>query len=269
MVNLVTYTPEQVIVPSFLPDIPQVREELAQYYQSVSRLDQGIARLISILKKAGRYDNSLIIYISDNGIAFPGAKTTLYDPGIKLPCIVKVPGQKVSASVTEAMISWTDITPSILDYAGVKYTPEELHGRSLRPVLESPLNTEGWDKVFASHSLHEITMYYPMRMVRTRQYKLIWNVECGNEFPFAWDLYESATWKGIINANLDRMGKRRVENFKKRPEFELYDITADPDEVINLASDKKYSEILEELKNEVKEFQKRTNDPWLYKWDYQ
>src|SRR5690606_15602078 len=128
-VREITYKPEEVIVPPFLPDTKETQEELAQYYQSVSRLDQGIGRLIEILKQAGKYDNTLIIYISDNGMAFPAAKTTLYEAGVRLPCIIKAPNQ-MAGFVQEGLISWTDITPTILDYARVSVDREKIYGRS-------------------------------------------------------------------------------------------------------------------------------------------
>jgi len=241
--KIVKYEPESVIVPYFLPDLKKTREELAQYYQSVSRLDQGVARLISLLKKNGLYDNTLIIYISDNGIAFPGAKTTLYDAGIKLPCIIKLPEQKNKDQVSVAMISWVDLTPTILDFAQASPGKSIFHGKSFKPILDDPRNNSisGWDEVFASHSLHEVTMYYPMRMVRDRKYKLIWNIAYGLDFPVAWDLYESATWKGLMEQDEKYLGKRRVENFIKRKEFELYDIVNDPEELVNLAGNPEFA----------------------------
>jgi len=99
-----------VIVPPFLPDTLECRAELAQYYQSVSRLDQGLGRLLAVLKEAGKYDNTLIIYISDNGIAFPGAKTTLYDPGMRLPCVVRSPGSKKRGIACNAMMTYCPVT---------------------------------------------------------------------------------------------------------------------------------------------------------------
>ena len=98
----VVYNPADVIVPPFLPDNPATREELAQYYQAVSRVDQGVGRLIEVLKASGSYENTLIIYISDHGMAFPGAKTTVYEPGLKSPCIVRLPGAKQRGIVSNA-----------------------------------------------------------------------------------------------------------------------------------------------------------------------
>ena len=90
-IEAVRYDPADMIVPPFLPDTPACRAELAQYYESVSRVDQGLGRLVEILKRAGKYDDTLILFISDHGIAFPGAKTNVYEPGLRSPCIVRRP----------------------------------------------------------------------------------------------------------------------------------------------------------------------------------
>src|SRR5262249_51824058 len=112
--------PAKLTVPPFLPDPRACRAELAQYYQSVSRVDQGVGRLVAILKECGKYDDTLILYLSDNGMAFPGSKTTLYEPGMRLPLIVRSPGQKTRGKATDAMVTWADLTPTVLEFAGVK-----------------------------------------------------------------------------------------------------------------------------------------------------
>ncbi|MFO7923687.1 MAG: sulfatase, partial [Bacteroidales bacterium] len=113
------FDPGEVIVPWYLPDTPATRAELAQYYQSVARMDQGIGKLFEILKEEGLWDNTVIMYLSDNGIAFHGAKTNLYDPAMRLPFIVKMPESSNSGTVTDAMVNWADLTPTILDLAGI------------------------------------------------------------------------------------------------------------------------------------------------------
>jgi N-sulfoglucosamine sulfohydrolase len=267
-VEPVHYDPADVIVPPFLPDTPTCRAELAQYYESISRADAGVGRLIDILKETKKYDDTLIIYISDNGAPFPGAKTTVYEPGLRLPCVIRNPQADNRGVVTEAFASWVDITPTILDYAGVEQPPRtRLHGRSLLPILnqETP---SGWDEVYASHTFHEITMYYPMRVVRKGNYKLIWNIAHPLPFPFASDLWNSATWQDSLKRGDQFMyGKRTIETFTQRPEFELYDLESDPDEIRNLAGDPKHEKTLEDLQQALRRFQKRTNDPWLLKWE--
>jgi len=267
-VTEVIYRPEDVIVPSFLPDTPESRAELAEYYQSVSRLDQGVGRLVALLKETGQYERTLIVYISDNGVAFPGAKTTVYDPGIHLPCIVRAPGRKNPGSVQSAMISWTDLTPTLLDVAGALPAGATFHGRSFRAGLDGAALAE-WDEVFASHTLHEVTMYYPMRALRTRQYKLIVNLASALPYPFALDLKQSPTWIGLQRAGGIIYGKRPIAQFIQRPQFELYDLAADPHEVRNLADNPKHQEVKQSLIARLRAFQERTLDPWIHKWDYE
>lgn len=263
----IIYNPADVIVPSFLPDTKECREELAQYYQSVSRIDQGFGRLMQLLNQSGKADNTIVIYISDNGIAFPGAKTTLYDPGMRLPCIIKVPGQKSKGIINNAMINWTYLTPTILDIAGVSSSKSKFHGRSFKNILEQT-NPTGWDENYASHIFHEITMYYPMRVFQDRRYKLIWNMAWRLEYPFASDLWASSTWQSIYRNKVEYFGKRKVSDYLFRPEFELYDMVNDPDEIHNLAGDKSFSVKLESMKQKIKIFQRKTNDPWLIMWDH-
>jgi N-sulfoglucosamine sulfohydrolase len=285
-VREVKYSPEEVIVPPFLPETAAARAELAQYYQSVSRLDQGVGRLIAILKEAGALKDTLFIYISDHGIAFPGAKTTVYEPGLRSPCIVRHPYLKERGVVNEALINWADITPTILDFAEVRppeykrhvqlervreQIPEthSLHGRSFLGILEEK-TPKGWDTTFASHTFHEIQMYYPMRVIRTRDFKLIWNIAHPLPFPFASDLWAAATWQDVWRKGKDaQYGPRTVGEYINRAEFELYDLRTDPWESKNLASDPEYAEVLAELQREMRNFQMRTSDPWLLKWDYQ
>ena len=263
----IVYSPDSVIVPSFLPDNKETREEIAQYYQSVSRVDQGMGKLLSYLKESGKADNTIIIYISDNGMAFPGAKTTVYEPGLKLPCIISSPFIKSKGITNDAMISWVDMTPTILDMAGINTKDEEFMGRSFLPVIEGESH-EGWDRIFASHTFHEITMYYPMRVMRKGDYKIIWNIAHPLEYPFASDLWISSTWQSIYRNNLTHFGKRTTDSYLHRPEFELYNLREDPDEINNLALKKDYTDILEQMKKELKEWQLKTKDPWYIMWNH-
>jgi N-sulfoglucosamine sulfohydrolase len=264
----VHYDAADVVVPPILPDTPACRAELAQYYESVSRADAGLGRLVEILKQAGRYEDTLIVYIADNGIPFPGAKTTVYEPGIRLPCIVRNPYAEKRGVVSAAVVSWVDITPTILDFAGIELgADDKLHGRSFAPILEQEKPSR-WDEMYASHTFHEVTMYYPMRVVRSGRYKLIWNIAHPLPFPFASDLWNSATWQDSLKRGEEFLyGKRTIKSLVHRPEFELYDLERDPDEIQNLASDPAHRDALNNLQDKLKEFQRRTGDPWLLKWE--
>jgi N-sulfoglucosamine sulfohydrolase len=287
-VETIAYDPADVTVPPWLPDTPATRAELAQYYQSVSRLDQGFGRLVQVLKEEGAYEGTLILYLSDHGAAFAGAKTTVYEPGLRSPLIVRHPQATRRGVSSEAMVSWVDLTPTLLDFAGARtptYTqhigspevrqtaelPREhgLHGRSFLAAARGE-EVAGWDEVYASHTFHEIQMYYPMRVVRDRRYKLIWNVAHQLPFPFSTDLWRSATWQAAWREGPDTpYGRRTVVRYINRPEFELYDLEQDPDESRNLAGEQRYAAVLAEYTQKLRDFQARTSDPWILKWSYQ
>ncbi len=280
------YDTTDIVVPGWLPDNATAKLELAQYYQSISRVDFGVGHLMEVLKETGNYDNSVIIYMSDHGPAFAGAKTTVYDPGLRTPLIVKMPGQ-IESRVTEAMVHWPDITPTLLEIAAVdapvykqhigapsireKFDfPQThgLHGKSFLEVLKGADDTN-FHTIYASHTFHEIQMYYPMRVVRDKKYKLIWNIANGLPFPFSTDLWASGTWQWVYKKGPEaQYGPRTVQQYIHRDEFELFDIEKDPLESKNLAQDPNYAGILESYKIKLKEFQVRTSDPWVSKWIY-
>jgi N-sulfoglucosamine sulfohydrolase len=261
-VPAVKFDPAKLKLPYFIPDQPDARADYADYYQSVTRLDDGVGRILKVLEEAHKLEDTLVIFLSDNGTPFPGAKTTLYDAGLNLPLIIRKPGQKAGV-VSSAMACWTDVAPTILDWCGVK-PPTNLPGKSLLPILEQA-NPPGWDAVFASHQFHEITMYYPMRSVRTREYRYVLNLAHELEYPHAADLWGSATWQGILKRKDTMLGERSLQAYLHRPKEELYEIQSDPHELKNLAGDPAKAKVLAELRAQMADWRKKTNDPWLIK----
>lgn len=257
----VRYDPQKVIVPPHLPDNPEVRQDLAEYYQSATRLDRGIGLFLKMLEDTGQLDNTLIIFISDNGIPFPGAKTTLYEAGVHLPMIVA--GPTVPAGRTnQAMVSFIDIAPTVLEWCKAKGPSSyKLPGKSLLPILNDD-QPKGWDTVFGSHQMHEITMAYPMRSITTRTHKYIVNLDNEKEFPFASDLWGSPSWQSVRSGNLKILGQRSVADFLHRPKEELFDLANDPHEMKNVTADSANAAVLTELRRRLRDWQQETNDPW-------
>lgn len=299
-VKEVFFDPADVPIPPFLPDTPETREELAHYYQSCARIDQGVGRLVEILREAGIYEKTLIVFTSDHGMAFSGGKTTVYEGGLRVPFVVRNPYEQNRGVRSEALISHIDITPSLLDFAGGLNAdtngPKELvaadrywkqqgrrlkenrnggykfqsyHGKSWIPILGEP-NAEHWDTIFASHTFHEIQMYYPMRVVRDKKYKLIWNIAHKLDYPFASDLWAASSWQAqFIQGEDAPYGQKTVGEYIHRPEFELFDVSKDPDERTNLASNPEYYSVLRKYQEKMKAMQKRLEDPWILKWQYE
>jgi N-sulfoglucosamine sulfohydrolase len=189
------------------------------------------------------------------------------EPGIKLPCIIKNPTNSSKGITNNAMISWVDLTPTILDMAKIDFKKEQFHGKSFNPILEKT-NPEGWDEIYASHTFHEITMYYPMRVVRSKNYKLIWNIAWRLEYPFASDLWASSTWQSIYRNDIEYFGPKKVKEYLFRPEFELYDLSKDKNELDNLVNKTEFNKVLETMKMKMKKFQTETSDPWNIMWGH-
>lgn len=297
-VDEVFYEPGDVTVPHFLPDTVECRAELAQYYQSVSRVDTGLGHLVKMLKEGRLYEKTLIIVTSDHGMAFPGGKTTVYEPGLKVPLIVRNPYTQKRGVRNDALVSHVDLTPTMLDFAGgldrAKNAPfkpvdadafwaarnletgenrgkryTSYHGRSWLDILDKE-DDPTREALFASHTFHEVQMYYPMRVIRDRNYKLIWNIAHPLPYPFASDLWSASTWQAQWKKGMDApYGKKTVGQYIHRPEFELFDIRYDPDETKNLASDPAHAKLLEDYEARLRKFQESMGDPWALKWKYE
>ena len=248
------YSPDDVKVPYFLPDTNATRSDLAALYRTISRYDQGIGIFMKLLKDYGFDDNTLVFLTSDNGIPFPNAKTNLYEPGMGEPLFISNPLAKERwARTTEAFSSHTDFVPTILDWFGLptpSYTLNgmnvTLQGKSLLPVtVKEP--TTGYDKAFSSHNIHEVTMYYPMRVLRNKQYRLLHNLNYKMPYPIAADIYYSPSFRDIVNRTMS--GERlpwfkTLEEYYYRDQWELFDLEKDPEELHNLAYDPAYESIL-------------------------
>jgi N-sulfoglucosamine sulfohydrolase len=263
------YTPDRVAVPRILPDRPAIREELARYWRSITRLDQGVGLLVDALRESGREDDVLVVFTSDNGAPFPGAKSNLGDAGIRMPLIARNPMQIRRGVVCDAMVSHTDVLPTVLEWMRrTALRPDKARGRSLIRILEQDRPPE-WNEVFASQSFHEVTMYYPMRTVRTRTHALILNLASALPFPIAEDVYQSTSWWSIVRHADPRLGDRPLESYLHRPRVELYDVLADPEQRRNLADDPSLAQFRRGLEEKIRDWQDKSGDPWMVKYSHE
>lgn len=265
---------QDVAIPDWVSDLPEVRDEFVEYYKSIHRLDQGVGMVLDALEATGVQDNTLVLFLSDNGPPFCNSKTTLFEPGVRLPFLMRVPGKHASVC-NPNLVSYVDILPTFLAWAGLpdikpslKGSPKR-NGRSLLDIADANDERPGWDHVFGSHTFHEITNFWPTRYMRDRQYKYHRNVCWKLDFPFAMDLYASRSWDAMRRAR-DESGKamigpRPVASYIRRPPEELFDLDADPLELSDLASDPKHQSVLTAMRDAVEKWQTETNDPWLWR----
>ncbi|OKL61911.1 hypothetical protein UA08_02625 [Talaromyces atroroseus] len=265
------YDSNNVAVPTFLSDIPEVREELAEYYRSIARVDRGFGLIMQHLKQSGHDQDTLVMFMSDNGPPFLNSKTTLYDAGVRLPFIVRQPGV-MTPDLNPNMVSYIDILPTILDWAGYQPSSDTENksptrcGKSFLPIMTKTLLDDEWAKVFGSHTFHEITNYYPTRFIRTTRYKYHRNIAWKLDFPFSTDLYASLSWEGMRNVDGPvKIGWRTLESYINRPAEELFDMEKDPREVNNVAGDAAYADVLSQMRKDMEAWQRETRDPWLFR----
>lgn len=235
--------------PTPMYDCEQNRRDMAEFMQSASIADSSFGTVVDALKQAGVYDDTLIYYTTDHGLAFPRMKCTLYDAGIGVSLIMRLPGGKLNGRATDALVSHLDVFPTVCEAAGVT-APDWLEGYSLMPVLNG--ETEKVREEINSEVTYHAA-YEPMRCIRTDRYKLIRffddhnapvlaNTDAGHAKSF---LIENGCYSGV------------------RPREMLFDIYADPAERENLVADSRYSEVYSDLWMRLESWMKRTGDPLL------
>ncbi len=236
-----SHDPARVAVPPFLPDHPLIRKEIAQYYDEIERLDRHVGEVVAGLERQGVLDRTFIVFMSDNGMPFPRAKTTLYDSGIRTPFVVRYPPLVRAGSVQKGLASAVDLAPTILELAGI--APRSMQGRSLRPMLEDPA-APGRDAVYAEANWHDYEQF--TRAVRTERHLLVRNYYWDKPLWNSVDSINSVTWKGYLE--MERAGRltaaQRFLFAEPRPFEEFYDLAADPHSLRNVADDPAQREAL-------------------------
>ncbi len=239
------HRPLDVNVPPFLPDLPEVRKDLAQYYDEIALLDSEVGKFLNWLEHEGLMENTLIVFWGDNGMPFPRAKTTLYDAGIRVPMIAFWKGRIPGGSVQNGLFSFIDIAPTMLEAAGVE-PPENMQGRSMLRMFLNP-DEQGRDVIFSERNWHDIDDH--MRCLRTERFKYIRNSFPGEPYGIAMDIANSPTYQAMIRElDAGKLPKEQMLLFRSvRPEEELYDLRYDPNEFHNLVYRTEYRHELERL----------------------
>lgn len=253
-----THKPEDVIVPPYLPDIPEMRKELAEYYDEISRFDQHVGMVLKYLEDTKQLDNTLIFVMSDNGRPFPQCKTRLNIQGLKSPFLVRFPKIVKPGSTTSSLISAVDMAPTILEIAGAKPL-EKGQGKSFVKVLKNPATTFR-DYVFGEHNWHS-TMAFE-RVVISSKYIFIKNwLPDLNASPPPDPAREPAyqkMWKMYEERQL--LPKYTDCFITPRDSFELFDAKTDIHCMQNLMHNPDYSKIAKRLKTKLYEWMKETGD---------
>lgn len=246
-------SPDEIHVPDYwrIPDSDDAdfKRDLAGYYSQARWMDYMVGEVMDGLDSRGLSDNTLVVYVSDNGPNYPGVKATCYDRGIGVPMMMRMPGKIPAGKVVDSLVSTIDIMPTCLDAVGVS-VPKTAQGTSLLPLINGRTQTVH-DAIYSEITYH--VLYTPVRSIRTTEYKYINNL---SEDQYGLDLCEDFTWAQKMS---ELPGQKCCVN--RLPE-ELYDLRKDPHEENNLAADPDYAGIKKELFQRLAAWRAETGDPF-------
>jgi arylsulfatase A-like enzyme len=248
--------PGEVVLPPYIPDTQITRETLARHYDQIIVSDRYIGNLLRELEEDGLADNTIVFLWSDHGEGLPRGKRWLYDSGIRIPLIVRWPGQTVPGSVTDQVVNLVDLAPTVLSLCGIT-VPYHMQGQ----VFLGPDKRER-EYAFAARDRHD-EMHDMVRAVRDKRYKYIRNYypelpyllhnQYRNRHPVMQEM-----WRLHIEGKLT--GSETWMFRENRPAEELYDCANDPYELHNVAGDPAYGEILERLRRQMDEWRQTYGD---------
>ena len=258
-------SPEDVVVPPKTYDTPETRSEMTRYVEAVESVDRTIGQVREIANKHLDPKNTLLMYTSDHGQAWPFSKWSLYETGIRTPLLAVWPGKIAPGTTNPAMVSWIDIMPTLIDLAGGT-VPDGIDGHTIAPVLFGQ-TTKHRDRIFATHKGDLEWNVYPIRSVRVGEWKYIRNLHPEFYYTTHMDLvkkgspFYNCNWPSWISAaTKDPAAAAFLRAYHSRPAEELYRIDEDPFEKTNFADDPKHQAVLKELRGLVTERMKTVGD---------
>ncbi len=256
------HDPQRLRVPAQLYDSPGMRADLGRYFDEISRMDADFGRVMDVLEARGLKENTLVIFLGDNGMAFPHGKGSLYDPGLNVPGLARWPG-RVKSGATRNLLSGEDVTPTFLEAAGLA-TPKGMSGRSFLPLLRGEARYQKREHIFAARLPHGNSPYLPetkasgfdlSRCARSESHKLIWNYTPYQEY-WPVDSGNDAGWQSMLAAHQEGKLPAALEKAyftRPRPVVELYDLEKDPAELHNVAGQPEYAAVEQKLKEALQE----------------
>jgi len=253
----------EAVVPGFLPDIPNVRKEVAQYLTSVHRCDETVGQVLRALEESGAAGNTMVMFLSDNGMSFPFSKTNCYLTSTRTPWIVRWPGVTKAGSVNSAdFISGIDYTPTILEATGLRAL-DGVDGRSFLSLL-SGKKQSGRDHVFTVFHETSGKQRYEMRCVQNGRYGYIFNGWSDGQRVFKNESQSGLSFKAMEEAaKTDPKIAERVKLFLYRVPEEFYDFSTDPNALKNLIHEARYKAEIQKMRSLMRENMERTGDRLL------
>lgn len=241
--------PDYVTPPPTVADTKENRRDMAAYMRSAQIADECVGEVLEALRESGQEDNTIIIFTTDHGIAFPFMKCNCYDTGIGVSFIMKYKGNQAAGKVCDSLLSQVDVFPTLCEMNDLP-KPDYLQGKSFAGVFENP-DSEIRDEIFAEVTYH--AAYEPMRCIRTKRYKLIRYYDFHDGHVPA-NIDESSCKTLLIDSGLLR---------KSRDREMLFDLYMDPMERENLIGNPDYKDIYTDLRLRLEDWMEKTKDPLI------
>lgn len=252
----------KLILPRNYVDNPQMREIYTHYLAEVRALDNELGSVMEVLEERGELDNTVLMFLGEQGPQFPGGKWTCWYPGVHSATLVRYPKKIKAGTETDALVQYEDILPTLIDLAGGS-PRKELDGKSFKKVLFGK-KREHHPHVFAIHNnfTPPSEIQYPIRSIRDRRYALIWNLLSDKAFyRKAMTSPEGAVWSAWMGAKeKDPQAAFWIDRYLHRPEFEFYDLENDPWERVNLIHEPQHQGRIESMKKELEKWMKTQGD---------
>ena len=241
------YDAASLELPPWFVDTPETREALTRYYAEITFMDGQLGQVLDLLREHAAHENTLTMFYSEQGISGPLAKWTLYEAGIRTSLVARWSRRIPTGRTSAALLQINDLLPTWIEAAGGA-VPTEIEGRSMLDLLLEP-GPKHRDVVYGVQTTTGIIANlepYPIRSVRDDRYKLIWNIAHENRFT---NLVTEENRDGFYFSwrdagETDPAAKALYERYQRRPEFEFFDLEADPHELSNLAHDPSHKERL-------------------------
>lgn len=254
-------TAEQVSTPAFLEDLPLVREEVAQYFSSIKRLDVTFGEIMAALKASGQEDKTVVLFMSDHGMSFLFSKATVYFNGTRSPVLLRWPGMG-KPQTREEFVSSVDVMPTLLELLKVP-APAGMDGRSWVPLLKGE-KQEGRDYVVTHVNTVSSGKAFVQRCIRTKDYALSFHGWSDGKTSFRVEAMNGLSYNAMAEAaKTDTKIESRVEQFIKGTPLAFYDSKNDPDERTNELTNPKFRQEIERLKKLLLAHMEKTQDPQL------
>ena len=256
------YDATRLTLPPYLADTPETREAMAKYYAEITYMDAQFGRVMKELENAGEAENTLVLFLSEQGSNFPFCKWTCYETGLRATMIARWPDEIPADRQHDSLVQYVDVVPTLIDLAGGDSTKDDFDGRSLANHLTTDSSPHRY--IFGlqtTRGIHHGPEAYGIRTVRDERYRLVWNINHHDSFQnsVTRNFAPFLSWETAAKSGNDFAASRH-RDYTRRPEFELYDLQEDPWSMTNLANHPAHSTRVQNLHGALQSWMTRQGD---------